>query len=472
MGFGLGFSVVQDPAASKILSSPGEFAWGGAASTAFWVDPVEDLTAMFFTQLLPSSTIRSGPSCGPWSIRRWWTDGACAGHQGLGQCGGALVCTLLISGIQLGGSDKGTRIATLIVVALIFGLVNAVIKPIVKTVGCAFYLLTLGLIGLVVTRCCSCSSDGSPAGRAAVRGGRVRAGVLGRDRGVHRRLRAAPGDPGQPGPRVSRVWLITGPAAGSAGRSPSGPGRRGHGGRCGPPPEALAELAAAYPGRVDAVRLDVTESGAAAVVDDVVRGTAGSTCWSTTPAGRRSARWRRHRGELRYLFELHFFGPATAHEGGAAAPAPPGRWGGGADVQRGRPDHRARFGVYCATKFALEGLTQALSQEVDFGVRFLVVEPGAFRTGLFNPGAAYLSAELPEYAATVARPGSTSPAATASSPATRPRRPPPSSLPWPPSSRPAAGPGRDRSIDPHRTGRPRRRARHLGARSTRHRLRR
>jgi CubicO group peptidase (beta-lactamase class C family) len=56
MGFGLGFSVVLDPAGSKNLSSPGEFAWGGAASTAFWVDPVEDLTAMFFTQLLPSST--------------------------------------------------------------------------------------------------------------------------------------------------------------------------------------------------------------------------------------------------------------------------------------------------------------------------------------------------------------------------------------------------------------------------------
>jgi putative membrane protein len=60
------------------------------------------------------------------------------------------VCTLLISGIVVGGSDQGTRIATLIVVALIFGLVNAVIKPIVKTVGCAFYILTLGLIGLVV----------------------------------------------------------------------------------------------------------------------------------------------------------------------------------------------------------------------------------------------------------------------------------------------------------------------------------
>jgi putative membrane protein len=60
------------------------------------------------------------------------------------------VCTLLISGIELGASDPTTRIATLVVVALIFGLVNAVLKPIIKTVGCAFYVLTLGLIGLVV----------------------------------------------------------------------------------------------------------------------------------------------------------------------------------------------------------------------------------------------------------------------------------------------------------------------------------
>jgi CubicO group peptidase (beta-lactamase class C family) len=56
VGFGLGFSVVEDPAKNKVLSSPGEFAWGGAASTAFWVDPLEDITALFFTQLLPSST--------------------------------------------------------------------------------------------------------------------------------------------------------------------------------------------------------------------------------------------------------------------------------------------------------------------------------------------------------------------------------------------------------------------------------
>jgi CubicO group peptidase (beta-lactamase class C family) len=56
VGFGLGFSVVIDPAGAKSLSSPGEYAWGGLASTAFWVDPHEEITALFFTQLMPSST--------------------------------------------------------------------------------------------------------------------------------------------------------------------------------------------------------------------------------------------------------------------------------------------------------------------------------------------------------------------------------------------------------------------------------
>jgi CubicO group peptidase (beta-lactamase class C family) len=56
VGFGLGFSVVLDPVAAKSPSSAGEFGWGGAASTAFWVDPVERMIVLFFTQLLPSST--------------------------------------------------------------------------------------------------------------------------------------------------------------------------------------------------------------------------------------------------------------------------------------------------------------------------------------------------------------------------------------------------------------------------------
>ena len=56
IGFGLGFSVVVDPAAANVLDSAGEFAWGGAASTYFWIDPEEEIIVVFLTQLLPSST--------------------------------------------------------------------------------------------------------------------------------------------------------------------------------------------------------------------------------------------------------------------------------------------------------------------------------------------------------------------------------------------------------------------------------
>jgi CubicO group peptidase (beta-lactamase class C family) len=54
-GFGLGFAVVIDPVPLKVVSSEGELSWGGAASTAFWLDPAEELTVSFFTQLIPSS---------------------------------------------------------------------------------------------------------------------------------------------------------------------------------------------------------------------------------------------------------------------------------------------------------------------------------------------------------------------------------------------------------------------------------
>ena len=55
IGFGLGFSISIDPALSLIPGSPGEYAWGGAATTSFWIDPAEDLIAIFMTQVLPSS---------------------------------------------------------------------------------------------------------------------------------------------------------------------------------------------------------------------------------------------------------------------------------------------------------------------------------------------------------------------------------------------------------------------------------
>ena len=56
VGFGLGFSIMLDPAKAEILGTAGEFAWGGAASTAFWIDPVEDMAVVLLTQLTPSST--------------------------------------------------------------------------------------------------------------------------------------------------------------------------------------------------------------------------------------------------------------------------------------------------------------------------------------------------------------------------------------------------------------------------------
>jgi len=56
VGFGLGFSVVLDAAANRSPGTEGSYSWGGAASTIFWNDPRERLTALFLTQLLPSST--------------------------------------------------------------------------------------------------------------------------------------------------------------------------------------------------------------------------------------------------------------------------------------------------------------------------------------------------------------------------------------------------------------------------------
>lgn len=61
IGFGLGGSVVLSPAQAQIVGSAGEFAWGGVASTGFWIDRAEDLSVIFFTQLLPSSA---------WPLRR------------------------------------------------------------------------------------------------------------------------------------------------------------------------------------------------------------------------------------------------------------------------------------------------------------------------------------------------------------------------------------------------------------------
>jgi NAD(P)-dependent dehydrogenase (short-subunit alcohol dehydrogenase family) len=168
-------------------------------------------------------------------------------------------------------------------------------------------------------------------------------------------------------------------------------------------PARLDDLVAAYPDHVHAIALDVTDTDRCrAVVDDVVN-RFGRIDVLVNNAGRTQvgALEETTDSELRYLFDLHFFGPAALTR--AVLPHMR-RAGGGTVVQMSSTGGHVSapgFGAYSATKFALEGLTEALRQEVDFRVRFLIVEPGAFRTGLFGPEAAYVSTPMPEYEATV-----------------------------------------------------------------------
>lgn len=60
------------------------------------------------------------------------------------------VATALVPGIVLGGGTTASKAGTLLGVALVFGAVNTVLKPVARTVGCLFYALTLGLLALVV----------------------------------------------------------------------------------------------------------------------------------------------------------------------------------------------------------------------------------------------------------------------------------------------------------------------------------
>ena len=164
----------------------------------------------------------------------------------------------------------------------------------------------------------------------------------------------------------------------------------------------LDDLKDAYPDRLFPVVLDVTDTARdAEVVDETVE-RLGRLDVLVNGAGRTQvgALEETTDAEMRFLFDLHYFGPAALTK--AALPHMRRR-GGGWVVQFssvGGQITAPGFGAYCATKFALEGLTQTLSQEVP-DVRFLIVEPGAFRTGLFGKDAAYFSSPMPEYAETV-----------------------------------------------------------------------
>ncbi|GAB3002102.1 oxidoreductase [Saccharothrix stipae] len=171
-------------------------------------------------------------------------------------------------------------------------------------------------------------------------------------------------------------------------------------------PDTLADLVAAYPDQVDPVRLDVTDTARIeAVVEDVLA-RHGRIDVLVNNAGRTQvgAVEETTDADLRYLFDLHFFGPAALIR--AVLPSMRARRD-GAIVNLSSVGGQlsfAGFSAYSATKFALEGLSEALADEVsEFGIKVLVVEPGAFRTNLFGVDAAHFSAENPAYAGSAGR---------------------------------------------------------------------
>ncbi len=200
-----------------------------------------------------------------------------------------------------------------------------------------------------------------------------------------------------------RVWLITGANSGfgraiteaavAAGDVVVAAARR---------ISSLEDLVAAHPDQIDAVQLDVTDiPGCVALVDEVVA-RHGRIDVLVNNAGRShvGAVEETSDDELRSLFEVHFFGPAALIR--ATLPHMRAQRS-GAIVQMssmGGQMSFAGFSAYSATKFALEGLSEALADEVSLlGIRVLIVEPGAFRTGLFS-GSTY-SAATDSYAGSV-----------------------------------------------------------------------
>jgi NAD(P)-dependent dehydrogenase (short-subunit alcohol dehydrogenase family) len=201
---------------------------------------------------------------------------------------------------------------------------------------------------------------------------------------------------------MNKVWLITGASSGlgraiaeaavAAGDVVVGAARR---------PEGLDDLVAAHPDQVEALRLDVSDVTAAepAVRDVIARH--GRIDVLVNNAGRThvGAFEETTDAELRELFDVHVFGPAALTR--AVLPSMRERRS-GAIVQMssmGGQMSFAGFSAYSGTKFALEGLSEGLADEVrDFGIKVLIVEPGSFRTALFDSSRAGVSADSGVYA--------------------------------------------------------------------------
>ncbi|WP_051266543.1 oxidoreductase [Nakamurella lactea] len=191
-------------------------------------------------------------------------------------------------------------------------------------------------------------------------------------------------------PPGRRVWLVTGAGSGfgraiaqaaiAAGDVVVATARR----RC-----ALEDLVAEHPDRVDAVQLDVTDATRIDAVVDAAVERHGRIDVLVNNAGRThvGAVEETSDAELRSLLDVHLFGPAALVR--AVLPHMRSRRS-GTIVQissMGGQLSFAGFSAYSASKFALEGLSEALADEVrPFGITVLIVEPGSFRTGLFAHG--------------------------------------------------------------------------------------
>jgi NAD(P)-dependent dehydrogenase (short-subunit alcohol dehydrogenase family) len=198
-----------------------------------------------------------------------------------------------------------------------------------------------------------------------------------------------------------RVWLITGTSSGfgralaesalAAGDRVVATARH---------PEAVFDLADKYPEQAEAVRLDMTEtSGLTELVDDIAA-RLGSIDVLVNNAGHGlvGAAEENTDQELRELMEVHLFGPAAL----VRAVLPHMRYQrSGAIVQFSSVGGTTSFpgiSAYSATKFALEGLSESLAPELaPFGIRVMIVEPGAFRTGFNGPSALHQADPIADY---------------------------------------------------------------------------
>jgi NAD(P)-dependent dehydrogenase (short-subunit alcohol dehydrogenase family) len=202
----------------------------------------------------------------------------------------------------------------------------------------------------------------------------------------------------------SRVWLITGSSTGfgrsiaeaalRAGDRVVATARR---------PETLTDLVASAHGRAVALPLDVTDQ---AQIDEAIAGARAQfgrvdVLVNNAGYGSVGAVEELVDSEFRALVETMFFGALALTR--AALPVMRAQ-GGGAIVQMSSMGGQVAppgFGAYCAAKFALEAISESLSAEVaPFGIRVLIVEPGAFRTS-FGAGAMHRSCDSGVYGETV-----------------------------------------------------------------------